>query len=114
MQPYQIRVIEEKISLAVKLVALREYMGGSFLVSETGYLKLPLAEQLRLRRQYSAMQDYSSILGERIEAFDCPPPVLPISLQGPAACSAGTAPCPPVSSAKDVPSATDVHAAEIA
>ncbi len=69
MSPFQIRLIEEKIALAAKLVVLRDYIAGSVLVSESGYRTLPFTEQLRLRRQYSAMQDYSSILGERIAAF---------------------------------------------
>src|ERR1017187_7478550 len=66
MLPYQIRVIDERIELAVKLTALR-----AFLLSPE-YGLLPAEEQRRLRQQQSAMQDYTSILRERIEAFVCP------------------------------------------
>src|ERR1039458_4292137 len=66
MLPYQIRVIDERIELAVKLTLLRTYL------MSPEYGLLPAEEQRRLRQQQSAMQDYTSILRERIEALVCP------------------------------------------
>jgi hypothetical protein len=63
MQSFQTRVIEEKRELDEKLFKLRAFLA-----------ELPttvdLAEEERLRSQESYMDLYSSVLAERIEAFD--------------------------------------------
>lgn len=63
LQPYQRRVVDEKVDLDVKLTLL-----NSFLLSPR-FQAVDEEEQGRLRRQASAMQVYSDVLKERIEAF---------------------------------------------
>lgn len=63
MQPFQQRVINEKAELDTNIFAL-----DAFTKSER-FPSLPEAEQLRMIRQLAVMQEYSSILGERIDAF---------------------------------------------
>lgn len=60
---YQLRVIEEKRELEEKISKLT-----TFLSADT-FRKLDTAQQDRLRRQYSYMVLYSSVLHERIEVF---------------------------------------------
>lgn len=64
MQPYQQRVVEEKSSLDIKIANLT-----SFAKSAAFSATVPEAEQRRMLRQLVVMQDYSRILGERIDAF---------------------------------------------
>lgn len=61
MAPYQERVIQEKKELDEKLGKLELFFSGP------EHAGLPPMEQGRLARQHSAMEDYSNILGERIE-----------------------------------------------
>lgn len=63
MQPHQERVIAEKAELDEKIGKLQTFGAGPVFHS------LPVEEQERLHAQFSVMQDYSSILGERIAAF---------------------------------------------
>lgn len=64
MQPYQQRVIQEKAELDTKIQALT-----AFAKSDAFSQTAPEAEQRRMLRQLVVMQDYSRILGERIDAF---------------------------------------------
>jgi len=66
--PYKSRVIEEKKELDDKLEKLKE-----FTISEKFSL-LPDDEQGRMNRQHAIMEDYSIVLGERIENFMSPTP----------------------------------------
>lgn len=63
MQPHQTRVMEEKAELDEKLQKLTAFLPTEFCLS------LPFNERSRLKQQHSVMTAYSSILGERIEAF---------------------------------------------
>ena len=63
MQPFQERVVEEKKQLDYKLQALHAFMVGDQL------LELPVEERDRLVRQEGIMEQYSTVLGERIAAF---------------------------------------------
>jgi hypothetical protein len=63
MQPFQQRVVEEKRELDEKIEKL-----DVFIRSEA-FMWLTLTEQDQLNRQYSAMDEYSRILGERISGF---------------------------------------------
>ena len=63
MEPYQERVVQEKADLDNRLARL-----DAFGRTDT-FSNLPAGEQGRLNRQHSVMEDYSSILGERIAAF---------------------------------------------
>lgn len=64
MQPYQLRVIQEKTELDIKIKAL-----AAFTKQESFEAAVPMPEQRRMFRQLVAMQEYSQILGERIAAF---------------------------------------------
>lgn len=64
LQPFQHRVLEEKLDLDGKRDALRAFIGGI-----DPYRSLSKAEQSRLNRQLEAMTLYSNILAERIAAF---------------------------------------------
>jgi len=64
MQPSQQRVIEEEAELRERLRKLSDFCAG-----EVFSTSLPVEEQLRLRRQQSAMGDYLAILQDRIVAF---------------------------------------------
>ncbi len=64
MEPYQERVIEEKRKLDELLGKLKGFKTG------VTFSKLPAEEQGRLNRQHSIMEDYSTVLEERIEAFN--------------------------------------------
>jgi uncharacterized protein YdcH (DUF465 family) len=63
MQPHQQRVFDEKNELDQKIEKLKTFTGGEVLPT------LPEAEQDHLTRQLACMQEYSSILGERISGF---------------------------------------------
>lgn len=64
MKPYQLRVVQEKADLDTKIQALT-----AFAKSDAFSQDVPEAEQRRMLRQLVVMQDYSRILGERIDAF---------------------------------------------
>ena len=63
LQPHQERVVTEKKELDEKLSKLK-----SFFDSKT-FATLDPAECDRLRSQAAVMEEYSSILGARIESF---------------------------------------------
>lgn len=63
MEPHQKRVLEEKEELDGRITKLSDFSNGSI------FPTLPADEQLRLKRQFSIMRDYSSTLGDRINAF---------------------------------------------
>lgn len=64
MLPHQERVVEEKRELDEKLSKL-----GDFITESPIFGKLDTDEQIRLRRQYGIMSQYSEILAQRIESF---------------------------------------------
>lgn len=64
LEPYQLRVIEERDQLQEKLSKL-----NAFLVSSKFYVVIDEQEQILLTRQASAMQEYLDILISRIERF---------------------------------------------
>lgn len=63
MQPHQQRVVTELNDLAVKTVALIDFVHGGV------YAALPAVEQGLLMVQLVAMQNYESALTRRIELF---------------------------------------------
>jgi hypothetical protein len=63
MQPHQQRVVEEKAELDNKIQKLNAFFHSSIFSS------LPEAEKDRMKRQVGVMEEYSSILQERINAF---------------------------------------------
>ncbi len=63
MQPHHQRVLKEKQDLDEKIEKLGKFNGGTIFDS------LPNEEKQRLIKQYCIMRDYSTILGERISAF---------------------------------------------
>lgn len=63
MQPHQMRVVLEKDELDDKLSKLKLFISG------TVFSALESAEQLRLVRQARIMEEYSSILEERVANF---------------------------------------------
>jgi len=63
MESYQLRVIEEKADLDLKIARLSTFMASD------KWRHLPTIERDRLSRQHLVMQEYSKILGERIHAF---------------------------------------------
>lgn len=64
MKEHQQRVVDEKDELQVKLTALQ-----NFICQNSLFETLDDAEKYRLRKQAGIMDEYSDILGERIEAF---------------------------------------------
>lgn len=64
MQPHQQRVVDEKAQLDERKQKLGEFIEGNQL-----FHSLDQEEQSRLCRQFNIMGEYSSVLGERIEAF---------------------------------------------
>lgn len=64
--PYQQRVLDEKGELYIRLGKLEIFIGS------LQFDSLPEAEQERMRKQQGIMQQYLSILDERIEAFSTP------------------------------------------
>lgn len=65
-QPHQFRVVQEKTDFDVKLTALKSFIAGEI------FPTVNKSEQDRLVRQAEAMEQYSSILGERIAIFAGP------------------------------------------
>jgi hypothetical protein len=63
MEAFQQRVVDEKTDLDGKIERLGAFIQGST------YLKLPAAEQERLKTQVHWMKKYTEVLGERIAAF---------------------------------------------
>lgn len=63
MEDFQQRVVDEKKELDEKREKLAAFFTGSI------FPTLPVEERVRLERQLDAMNEYSSILGERIAAF---------------------------------------------
>ncbi len=63
MQPYQQRVVDEKVHESEKTDKLESFLGTAI------YASLPPAEQARLSRQYLIMQLFVQVLSERIAAF---------------------------------------------
>ena len=63
LQPHQQRVVTEKAELDEKLTKLNAFGRTALFTS------LPADEQGRLNRQHFLMEQYSAILGERIQAF---------------------------------------------
>ncbi len=63
MEDWQRRVLAERLELDIKLASLKAFIEGTL------FKKLPIGEQFRLNRQATYMQQYSMVLGERIEAF---------------------------------------------
>lgn len=61
--PHQQRVVEEKSDLDEKFARLCLFCGTP------AFEALDQAEQGRLRKQAAIMEEYSSILGDRIAAF---------------------------------------------
>ena len=64
MEAYRQRVVQEKKDLDEKLSKLDEFIIGPTFAS------VRPEEQRRLNHQYSVMEGYSAVLGERIAAFD--------------------------------------------
>lgn len=64
MQPHQERVVSERKELGEKLDKLKAFIEGSPI-----FKSLPEEERHRLNRQFDAMAEYYSILGQRIAAF---------------------------------------------
>lgn len=60
---HQERIVTEKNELDEKIDKLSVFIKGNF------YRELPGDEQARLNDQFSAMNDYSNILRQRIAAF---------------------------------------------
>lgn len=63
MQPHQQRVVDEKEALDEKITKLSDFSNGDI------FKTLTEDEQERLKRQFNIMRDYSSVLGDRINAF---------------------------------------------
>lgn len=61
--PYQQRVVDEKVELDIKLKKLISFFDTQI------FFQLPEVERNRLTMQSYMMKEYSTILGERIEAF---------------------------------------------
>ena len=64
MKEYQKRVVQEKKELDEKMLKLKEFFD-----SDT-FKALDEDERFRLHRQAIYMDSYSTVLGERIEAFE--------------------------------------------
>lgn len=63
LEPHQQRVVKEKEELDIKIKSLIAFIPTAI------FMKLDPAEQNRLKRQLTLMQDLSDVLRERIEAF---------------------------------------------
>lgn len=63
LHEFQQRVVDEKTDLDEKIEKLYAFLQGKI------YPELPVPEQKRLKAQVTWMRKYSSVLGERIEAF---------------------------------------------
>jgi hypothetical protein len=65
LQPHQQRVVDEKTELDSKIEKLAAFVQPANAIFQS----LPDAEAGRLVYQLSIMQEYSSVLGQRIAAF---------------------------------------------
>ena len=65
LQEWQARVVHEEQALNEKLLALINFNNSDAVKN------LPIDEQDRLKRQENAMTEYSVVLRERIDNFDC-------------------------------------------
>lgn len=65
LQEWQERVVHEEQALNEKLLALINFNNSDAVKN------LPIDEQDRLKRQENAMTEYSVVLRERIDNFDC-------------------------------------------
>lgn len=63
MQDFQQRVVDELTALVEKIDKLAPFIGGAI------FEKLPQEEQDRLQRQLDVMNEYASILTQRIQNF---------------------------------------------
>jgi len=63
MQPFQHRVWDQKIDLDLKITNLKQ-----FILTEL-YDTFPIDEQHRMSMQLIYMQQYSAVLGQRIDHF---------------------------------------------
>lgn len=63
MQPFQQRVVDEKKELDEKIAKLKAFWDNPV------FPTLPEVERVRLERQFDVMEEYSSILAERIANF---------------------------------------------
>jgi len=61
--PWKQRVLEEKEQLCDKIGKLAAFIAGE------AFRNLPESEQLRMARQLQSMQEYRTILSERIDAW---------------------------------------------
>lgn len=64
LSPYQQSVVKERAALEVMVTKLAEFISASVV-----FRMLPTADQVLLRQQFKAMDDYREILIERIERF---------------------------------------------
>ena len=64
LQPYQQRVVEEKVDNDARLSRLTAFIGSG------AFASVAPDEQARLERQRGIMTELSQVLGERIEAFE--------------------------------------------
>jgi hypothetical protein len=64
MQPHQLQVVDDQADLADKIDRLDQFIQGE------SFRKLPLDEQARLQWQLGVMEEYSTVLLERIDHFD--------------------------------------------
>lgn len=69
MQPHQQRVVDEKAELDTKIGALSSFI-GTFEKPNSIFASLSEPERNRLYAQHRVMVEYSSILSERIAAFE--------------------------------------------
>jgi hypothetical protein len=63
MQDFQQRVIDERAALVEKIDNLAQFTGAAM------FANLPADEKERLYRQLDIMNQYASVLGERIQNF---------------------------------------------
>lgn len=66
LQPHQLRVIEERDALKVKVDALEKFLHSPV------FRGVDFDEQVRLMFQHLFMSQYHMVLGERINAFSTP------------------------------------------
>ena len=67
LKGFEQRVVDEKDYIDRKARSLQTFMMGDKMKG------LPQDEQARLANQYIAMKNYSTILGDRIQAFSAEP-----------------------------------------
>lgn len=69
MQPHEERVVLEKQELDDKLAKLKSFCFGSEITVNSVFKNLPAEDRDLLEDQYTTMEQYSKILGKRIERF---------------------------------------------